>query len=136
MQDTGSKTIQDALLYTPGVYAGNYGFDTRIDGASVRGIEAGRYLDGLRQLYGSYNSVRTNPYALESLEVLKGPSSMLYGQADLGGIINGVSKLPEEERRGEVWAQYGSHNRKQLAVDVTGAADEDGKLLYRLVALR
>ncbi|SBR47318.1 TonB-dependent siderophore receptor [Halomonas sp. HL-93] len=136
MQDTGSKTIQDALLYTPGVYAGNYGFDTRIDGASVRGIEAGRYLDGLRQIYGSYNSVRTNPYALESLEVLKGPSSMLYGQADLGGIINGVSKLPEEERQGEVWAQYGSHNRKQLAVDVTGAADEDGKLLYRLVALQ
>ncbi|SNY99155.1 TonB-dependent siderophore receptor [Halomonas sp. hl-4] len=136
MQDTGSKTIQDALLYTPGVYAGNYGFDTRIDGASVRGIEAGRYLDGLRQLYGSYNSVRTNPYALESLEVLKGPSSMLYGQADLGGIINGVSKLPEEEPSGEVWAQYGSHNRKQLAVDVTGAADEEGKLLYRLVALK
>lgn len=136
MQDTGSKTIQDALLYTPGVYAGNFGFDTRIDGASVRGISAGRYLDGLRQLYGSYNSVRTNPYALESLEVLKGPSSMLYGQADLGGIINGVSKLPEEERSGEVWAQYGSHNRKQLAVDVTGAADEDGELLYRLVALK
>lgn len=136
MQDTGSQTIQDALRYTPGVYAGNYGFDTRIDGASVRGIEAGRYLDGLRQLYGSYNSVRTNPYALESLEVLKGPSSMLYGQADLGGIINGVSKLPEEERSGEVWAQYGSHNRKQLAVDVTGAANEDGTLLYRLVALK
>ncbi|MDR5876520.1 TonB-dependent siderophore receptor [Vreelandella gomseomensis] len=136
MQDTGSHTIQDALRYTPGVYAGNYGFDTRIDGASVRGIEAGRYLDGLRQLYGSYNSVRTNPYALESLEVLKGPSSMLYGQADLGGIINGVSKLPEEERQGEVWAQYGSHNRKQLAVDVTGAANEDGTLLYRLVALQ
>ncbi|GEN28348.1 ferrisiderophore receptor [Halovibrio variabilis] len=136
MQDTGSKTIQDALLYTPGVYAGNFGFDTRIDGASVRGVTAGRYLDGLRQLYGSYNSVRTNPYALESLEVLKGPSSMLYGQADLGGVINGVSKLPEEESSGEVWAQYGSHNRKQLAVDVTGAADEEGKLLYRLVALK
>ncbi|QNI03634.1 TonB-dependent siderophore receptor [Halomonas sp. SH5A2] len=136
MQDTGSKTIQDALLYTPGVYAGNFGFDTRTDSAKVRGLDAGRYLDGLRQIYGSYNSVRTNPYALESLEVLKGPSSMLYGQADLGGIINGVSKLPEEERSGEVWAQYGSHNRKQLAVDVTGAADEDGKLLYRLVALK
>jgi iron complex outermembrane receptor protein len=136
MQDTGSKTIQDALLYTPGVYAGNFGFDTRIDGATVRGVDAGRYLDGLRQIYGSYNSVRTNPYALESVEVLKGPSSMLYGQADLGGIINGVSKLPEEERSGEVWAQYGSNNRKQLAFDVTGAADEDGKLLYRLVGLK
>lgn len=136
IQDSGAKNIQDALLYTPGVNAGNYGFDTRIDSATVRGLEAGRYLDGLRQIYGSYNSVRSNVYALESLEVLRGPSSMLYGQADLGGVINGVSKLPEEERSGEIWAQYGSHNRKQLAFDVTGAADEQGRFLYRVVGLQ
>ncbi|CAN0574411.1 unnamed protein product, partial [Ectocarpus sp. 12 AP-2014] len=136
IQDSGAKNIQEALLYTPGVNAGNYGFDTRIDSATVRGLEAGRYLDGLRQIYGSYNSVRSNVYALESVEVLRGPSSMLYGQADLGGIINGVSKLPEEERSGEIWAQYGSHNRKQLAFDFTGAVDEEGKLLYRLVGLQ
>lgn len=130
------KNIQEALLYTPGVNAGNYGFDTRIDSATVRGLEAGRYLDGLRQIYGSYNSVRSDVYALESVEVLRGPSSMLYGQADLGGVINGVSKLPEEQRSGEIWAQYGSHNRKQLGFDFTGAADEEGKLLYRLVGLQ
>ena len=136
IQDSGAQNIQEALLYTPGVNAGNYGFDTRIDSATVRGLNAGRYLDGLRQIYGSYNSVRSNVYALERVEVLRGPSSMLYGQADLGGVINGVSKLPEEERSGEVWAQVGSHNRKQLAVDVTGSADEEGKFLYRLVALQ
>ncbi|MCH4809740.1 TonB-dependent siderophore receptor [Vreelandella neptunia] len=136
IQDSGAKNIQEALLYTPGVNAGNYGFDTRIDSATVRGLEAGRYLDGLRQIYGSYNSVRSDVYALESVEVLRGPSSMLYGQADLGGVINGVSKLPEEQRSGEIWAQYGSHNRKQLGFDFTGAADEDGKLLYRLVGLQ
>jgi len=136
IQDSGAQNIQEALLYTPGVNAGNYGFDTRIDSATVRGLEAGRYLDGLRQIYGSYNSVRSNVYALESVEVLRGPSSMLYGQADLGGVINGVSKLPEEELSGEVWAQYGSHNRKQLGFDFTGAADQEGKLLYRLVGLQ
>lgn len=135
IQDSGAKNIQDALLYTPGVNAGNFGFDTRIDSAKVRGVDAGRYLDGLRQVYGFYNSVRTNVYALESIEVLKGPSSMLYGQSDLGGIINGVSKLPQEEKAGEIWAQYGTFNRKQLAVDVTGPASENGDLLYRLVAL-
>ena len=135
LEDSGAKSIQDALLYTPGVYAGNYGFDTRVDSAKVRGLEAGRYLDGLRQVYGSYNTVRSNVYALESVEVLRGPSSMLYGQADLGGIINGVSKLPQEESSGEVWAQYGSHDRKQLAFDVTGAVNEDATFLYRLVGL-
>ena len=76
IQDSGAKNIQDALLYTPGVYAGNFGFDTRGDSAKVRGLDAGRYLDGLRQVYGSYNTVRTNVYALESVEVLRGPSSM------------------------------------------------------------
>lgn len=135
IEDSGAKTIQDALLYTPGVYAGAFGFDTRIDSAKVRGVDAGRYLDGLRQIYGSYNTVRTNVYALESIEVLKGPSSMLYGQGDLGGIINSVSKLPKGESEGEIWAQYGTFNRKQLAVDVTGPATENGELLYRLVAL-
>lgn len=135
IQDSGAKTIQDALLYTPGVYAGSFGFDTRIDSATVRGVDAGRYLDGLRQIYGSYNTVRSNVYALESIEVLKGPSSMLYGQSDLGGIINAVSKRPEKEQAGEIWAQYGTFDRKQLAVDVTGPATEDGELLYRLIAL-
>ncbi|WP_228289958.1 TonB-dependent siderophore receptor [Marinobacter salsuginis] len=135
IEDSGAKNIQDALLYTPGVNAGNFGFDTRIDSAKVRGVDAGRYLDGLRQIYGSYNTVRTNVYALESIEVLKGPSSMLYGQSDLGGIINGVSKLPEDEQAGEIWAQYGTFNRKQLAVDVTGPVNESGDLLYRLIAL-
>lgn len=136
IKDTGAKNIQDALQYTSGVYSGAFGADTRIDSAKVRGISPGLYLDGLRQVYGSYNSVRTNVYALESIEVLKGPSSMLYGQGDLGGVINSVSKLPKAEQQGEIWGQYGSHNRKQIAFDVTGPATDDGKLLYRVVGLQ
>ncbi|KKL74291.1 hypothetical protein LCGC14_2066330, partial [marine sediment metagenome] len=136
MNDTGAKTIQDALLYSSGVYSGAYGVDTRGDFANIRGIDPSLYLDGLRQVYGSYNSVRTNIYALESIEVLKGPSSVLYGQGELGGIVNSVSKLPKDEQQGEIWAQYGSFNRKQVAFDITGAATEDGTLLYRVVGLQ
>lgn len=136
IQDTGAKNIQDALLYSSGVYSGAFGFDTRGDSVKVRGLDASSYVDGLRYLYGSYNSVRPNVYSLESIEVLKGPSSVLYGQAELGGIVNGVSKLPKAEQQGELWAQVGSFERKQLAADVTGPLSEDGKLLYRLVALK
>ena len=127
IRDTGAKNIQDALLYSSGVYAGAFGFDTRGDWAKIRGMDASFYLDGLRSIYGSYNSVRTNVYALEQLEVLKGPSSVLYGQSELGGIINSVSKLPKPEQQGEIWAQVGSYDRKQLAADVTGPLSEDGK---------
>ena len=136
IEDTGAKNIQDSLLYMSGVYGANFGFDTRGDSAMVRGLRPSLYVDGLRASYGSYNSVRPNIYGLERVEVLKGPSSVLYGQAELGGIINGVSKLPKAEKQGELRAQVGSYDRKVLAADVTGPLSEDGKLLYRLVALK
>lgn len=135
IKDTGAKNIQDALQYTSGVTSGIFGSDTRGDFASVRGLDSSTYLDGLRQGYGYYNSVRTNTYALESIEVLKGPSSMLYGQGDIGGIINLTSKLPKEQAAGEIWAQYGTFNRKQFAIDATGPLTEDNTLLYRFVGL-
>lgn len=135
IQDTGAKNIQDALLYSAGVYSGNYGFDTRGDWKVVRGLDVSNYQDGMRSIFGYYNSARTDVYTLESIEVLKGPSSVLYGQSELGGIVNAVSKLPKEEQQGEVWAQVGSFDRTQLAADVTGPLSEDGRWLYRLVAL-
>ena len=107
IEDTGAKNIQDSLLYMSGVYGANFGFDTRGDSAMVRGLRPSLYVDGLRASYGSYNSVRPNIYGLERVEVLKGPSSVLYGQSELGGIINGVSKLPKAEKQGELRAQIG-----------------------------
>lgn len=136
MEDIGALTIEDALFYSSGIQGEQYGFDNRVDTVAVRGLNASRYQDGLRSIYGSYNSVRTNPYTLERIEVLKGPSSVLYGQAELGGILNTVSKLPKAEPQGEVWAQYGSFSRTQLAMDLTGPVTEDGNLLYRMVALK
>ncbi|HWT53836.1 MAG TPA: TonB-dependent siderophore receptor [Rhodocyclaceae bacterium] len=134
--ETGATNIESALLYSAGVYAGRYGFDTRGDWAAIRGLSPSAYVDGLRGIYGYYNNVRPEFYTLERVEVLKGPSSVLYGQAELGGIINAVSKLPKSTPSREVEVQIGSHNRKQVGIDFTGPANEDGTLLYRLVALK
>ncbi len=135
IRDTGAKTVEDSLLYTAGVYAGRYGFDTRGDWAAIRGLGTATYQNGLRRIYGFYNNVRPEIYTLESVEVLKGPASVLYGQAELGGIINTVTKRPQRTAAKEIEVQYGSYNRKQLAADLTGPLDEEGKWLYRLVAL-
>lgn len=135
-REAGAKNIQDALLYSAGVYSGRYGFDTRGDWAAIRGLNPSTYLDGLRSIYGFYNNVRTEIYSLESIEVLKGPSSVLYGQAELGGIINAVSKRPQKTAAREVDVQLGSHDRKQIATDLTGPLTSDGEFLYRLVALK
>lgn len=135
IRDTGAKTVEDSLLYTAGVYAGRYGFDTRGDWAAIRGLGTATYQNGLRRIYGFYNNVRPEVYSLESIEVLKGPSSVLYGQAELGGIINSVTKRPQTMASKEIEVQYGSYNRKQIAADLTGPLDADSKWLYRLVAL-
>lgn len=135
MREVGAKTVEDALLYSAGVYAGRYGFDTRGDWAAVRGLSPSMYQDGLRSIYGFYNNVRPEIYALSSVEVLKGPSSSLYGQAELGGIVNVVSKQPQKTAAKEIEVQIGSHNRKQVAADITGPLNAEQTLLYRLVAL-
>ncbi len=133
---TGVKTLQDAFQYSAGVNGGPYGVDSRGDWATIRGVSPTIYLDGMRKSLGSYNNTRQAPFTLERVEILKGPASVGYGQASTGGIINMVSKRPQEEFSGEVWAQAGNFDRKQLAVDVTGPIDADGKWLYRLVALK
>lgn len=135
-REMGALNIQDALTYSAGVYAGNFGFDTRIDSSSVRGLNPSMFLDGLRSLYGSYNNTRTDIYTLERIEVLKGPSSSLFGQSDLGGIINAVTKRPKKEASREINVQYGMYDRKQIGIDFTGPITEDGEWLYRLVALK
>lgn len=136
VRETGAKNIQDALLYSAGVYSGRYGFDTRGDWAAVRGMAPSFYLDGLRSSFGYYNKPRQDIYTLEQIEVLKGPSSVLYGQAELGGIVNAVTKQPRKATHREVEVQLGSHDRKQIATDLTGALSADGQWLYRLVALK
>ena len=134
-EDLGAETIQDALGYVAGVYNGPYGVDTRGDWSQIRSVSPVQYLDGLRTSFNFYNNVRPNPFAIQQVEILKGPSSVLYGQGSLGGIINMVSKKPESEFGGEVWGQVGSFDRRQLAADVTGSLNDSASVLYRAVAL-
>ncbi len=127
--------MQEALRYSPGVRAEQYGFDARGDWASIRGGSFGQFLNGMRNLFGSYNNVRPEPFALEQIEVMRGPSSVLFGQGGFGGVINLVTKRPLDTPRGEVAVQLGSFGRKQIGLDLTGPAGRSGKLFYRLVGV-
>lgn len=135
MEAQGAQTVQQALGYTAGVYAGPYGIDSRGDWGKFRGTDFTQYLDGLLNQVGYYNNVRPDVYALERIDVLRGPSSMLFGQGAVGGILNLVSKRPQAEAAREIGVQFGNYNRKQVQADLTGPLDADGKWLYRLVAL-
>ncbi|WP_250462871.1 TonB-dependent siderophore receptor [Microbulbifer litoralis] len=133
MDEVGAKSVQDTLQYFAGVNGGTYGIDSRGDWSTVRGVDPVLFIDGLQSLFGSYNGARANAYAFERVEVMKGPSSVLYGQGSTGGIVNLVSKRPQREFGGEVLVQAGDYDRKVLAGDVSGVLDSDGEWAYRLV---
>jgi iron complex outermembrane receptor protein len=137
MADQNVQSMQDALRYTAGVRAEMYGVDNRGDWFTIRGGSEGSVmLDGRRRpLSGYYGNVRDEPYAYERLEVLRGPSSIMAGQNGPGGVVNLVSKRPQAEAQREIGVQLGNYEYKQLNVDLTGPLNQDGTLLYRLVAL-
>lgn len=135
LRDLGALTLQDSFRYSAGMRSDAYGTDSRTDSALVRGTEYIQYQDGLRSLFGFYNNVRTDVYALESVEVIRGPSSVLYGQGTSGGMVNVNSKRPQVEAAHELRAEYGDYARRQYAVDFTGPVTKDGSLAYRLVGL-
>lgn len=139
MEAQNAQSVTEVLRYVPGVAVETYGVDPKgFDWVMMRGFNAqstSDYKDGLRQAATGYTLFRSEPYALERIEVLRGPSSVLYGQGDAGGLINRVSKLPSATPQYETELEYGSFQRKQAAVDLTGPANEDGTLLYRLVGV-
>ncbi|MFN3437844.1 MAG: TonB-dependent siderophore receptor [Acidovorax sp.] len=133
MEAQGVQTLQQVTAYTAGAVS-NY-FDSRTDGFSARGGSVSQYQDGLLRVYGTYNTSRPDPYTLERVEFLRGPTSVLYGQGSVGGVLNLTSKRPQAETLREVQVQVGNHARKQISADLTGALDKDGQWLYRLVAV-
>lgn len=139
LQAQNAQSVSEALRYVPGVAIETYGPDPKgYDWIMMRGFNAqatSSYLDGLRQVSSSYSFFRTDPYALNSVEVLRGPSSALYGQSDAGGIVNKTSKKPTETDVRQIELQYGSHDRKQAAFDIGGAANEDESILYRVIGV-
>lgn len=136
IRDQDAQSLQDALRYVPGVVADGFGLDSRTDSPLIRGTNAAEFLDGLRRTNSYYTySYRLDPYFLERVEVLRGPASVLYGQADVGGIINSVSKRPQSDTGGEIGIEYGSFDYKEVKFDLTGPITTDRRWSYRLTGV-
>jgi len=133
--DRGAQNLQETLRYSAGVAADAWGLDTRADASTIRGLDPVQYVDGMRRLYNFSPMARPEVYGLERVEVLRGPSSMLYGAGAAGGIINAISKRPNFQNGGEVGLQLGNFDRRQLQGDVTGQLGDSGNLAGRLVGV-
>jgi catecholate siderophore receptor len=92
MEDQAVTAVRDALRNVPGVSLAAGEAGAQGDSLTLRGFSARNdfYLDGMRD-FGSYYR---DPFNLQSIEVLKGPASVLFGRGSTGGVINQVSKQP------------------------------------------
>lgn len=132
-----AQRITEALHYTPGVQTDNYGASVFFDYIRIRGFTAHQYLDGLRLPNDPsiFAFPRVDPYGLERVEVLKGPSSGLFGQTEPGGLLNMISKRPLMTPHFEAQGTIGSFNRYEGAFDFGGPVTKSGDLYYRIVGL-
>jgi iron complex outermembrane receptor protein len=129
--------LNEALRFTAGISPETRGATaTRYDQLNIRGFTPPEYLDGMRLMGGLYYATpQIDLDLLDRIEVVKGPSSVLYGQTSPGGLINLASKLPTLDPHGEVSLTGGNFNLFEGMVDVGGPIDPNGEFLYRFVGM-
>lgn len=127
-----AQSVAQALRYSASVFTEYRGDSNRADEVIIRGFGyAPRYLDGLNYS-GTLNSrtVALNSWLLERVEVVRGPSSALYGQTSPGGIIGMTSKRPTAETIRHVQVRGGNQRLREAAFDFGGAITDN--VLFRL----
>ena len=134
------RSVKEALSYTPGVAVGTRGASNTYDYLIIRGFAAdgqsqNNYLDGMKMQGNFYNDAVIDPYMIERAEVMRGPTSVLYGKSSPGGLLNMVSKRPLTEPLKEVQFKVGTDSLFQTGFDFSDALDDDGVYSYRLTGL-
>lgn len=100
----------------------------------IRGfVSTNRLINGLRTLTDNYRFSAISP-VVESYEVIKGPSSSMFGNMSPGGVINLVTKKPLAQKKQQMSFSVGSFNTVRADMDFTGKVTDDGSVLYRINA--
>ena len=139
IRDQKPAKFDEILRYTPGVVGGTFGADTRNDWYIIRGFPSqatGSFLDGLQLFETSFATWKQQPFNLERVEVLRGPSAVLYGGTGPSGLVNAVSKLPTAAPIRYIEAGVNNFGNAYVGFDVGGpvpVAVGGGQLLYRVV---
>lgn len=140
IEEKGVTSVADSLAYSSGVVTNYRGTSNRNDEVLVRGMSGyvPQYLDGIS--FGSSSSgasiaAQVDPWLLEKVELIHGPSSVLYGQSAPGGLLSLTSKRPTATPLHEIEVGYGTDNQRMAAFDFGGQLDKNGKVLFRLTGV-
>ena len=135
LDDQAAQTVGESLRYTAGVLS-DRDTNRRYDSVFLRGFGAFgtatnyvSFLDGLKLPRGqAFAQSAIDPYLLDHVDVLKGPSALLYGQVSPGGLVNQVSRQPSADAAHEVLLEMGSDGREQMGISSRGAFNESRSL--------
>ncbi len=127
-EERGVKNVEELVKNIPNTS----GVGGMYEGISTRGLNPSVYTSSnpiTVYVGGVPQSNKDAAYIpltnIERIEVLRGPSSAIYGKDSIGGVINMVLKEPDNEWSGSVGAEYGSHNSMLGLFEASGALVED-----------
>ena len=128
--DQGLMRVGETVKNFSGVSQFTFYDDITIRGFRINGGSNTQLVNGMRSTSGFWKQPLIN--YLERVEVLKGPSSALFGNASPGGVVNRVTKKPLDINRNSLSFSIGSFNNFRALADFTGPVNESKTLLYRL----
>lgn len=130
-----ASSVNEILRYAPGVSTEVRGSTSYMSEYKIRGFNVDQeFYNGLQLPYNvtGNTKARIDPLLIESVDILKGPSSVLYGGGSPGGLVNIQSKKPQKVAKTELGFNTGNRNLKEGYLDSTGQiANSDWN--YRLL---
>lgn len=132
----GDTSLLDAITRAPGISAmahpGNGGSAVAARGFTDT-LSVMRLYDGMRQYGGAGLTFPFDTWAVDRIEVLRGPASVIHGDGAIGAVINVVPKKPTRGAiHTELQAAVGTENSRRFAIGSGGAIDD--KWSYRVDA--
>ncbi len=126
-----ASTLGEVLQNDASVSAG--GTSRNRERFSLRGFELSSSDGFLRDGRQHWSHYRQPIELLERVEVLKGPSGLLYGKSEPGGLVNMVSKKPTTETQASLSQDIGSNDHSRTVLDVSGALNDAETLRARAI---
>lgn len=131
LEDKSIETLDDIAKYTPNLMLYNTG-QQGLTSPSIRGLSANilsystpvsLYVDGVPTMnsFGYADALQD----IERIEVLRGPQGTLYGKNSEAGVINVITKKPDNEARGKLFSTLGSDGKHLYGINVSGPLLQD-----------
>ena len=116
MQQQNTTTLRDVLRNVAGISLAAGEGGAQGDNLTIRGFTARNdlYIDGMRD-FGSYYR---DPFDVQEVEVLQGPSSITFGRGSTGGVVNQETKTPAPNRTISAGLDFGTDLTRRLTLDI------------------